>query len=97
MIKEYVALHLLTTKFLSSLCRNQREDYSLLLNVKDERQKKDIHHTTTNTLNMVRTRLTTTDSDFRNWYLRGVRSICKILPRPNVSILDNHSYVSVRI
>ena len=45
---------------------------------------------------MVRTRLATTDSDFRNWYLRGVRSICNILPRPNVSLLDNHSYVSVR-
>ena len=96
MIKEDVDLHLLTTKFLSSLSRNQREDYSLLLNVKDERQKMYIHHTTKKTLNMVRTRLATTDSDFRNWYLRGVRSICNILPRPNVSILDNHSYVSVR-
>ena len=46
MIKEDVDLHLLTTKFLSSLSRNQREDYSLLLNVKDERQKMYIHHTT---------------------------------------------------
>ena len=46
MIKEDVDLHLLTTKFLSSLSRNQREDYSLLLNVKDERQKMYIYHTT---------------------------------------------------
>ena len=81
---------------MSSLTRNQREDSSLLLNVKDERQKKYLHHTTKSTLNMVRTRLTTTDSDFRNRYLRGVRYICKILPLPNVSILDNHLYVSVR-
>ena len=96
MIKEDVDLHLLTTKFLSSLTRNQREDYSLLLNVKVERENKYIHHTTKNTLNMVRTRLATTEAEFRNWYLRGVRSICNILPRPNVSLLDNHSYVSVR-
>ena len=34
MIKEDVDLHLLTTKVLSSLTRNQREDYPLLLNVK---------------------------------------------------------------
>ena len=78
MIKEDVDLHLPTTHFLSSLARNQREYYSLLLNVKDEKQNKYIHYTTKNTLNMVRTRLATTDSDFKNWYLRGVRSICNI-------------------
>ena len=37
MIKEDIDLHLLSTKFLSSLTRNQREGCFLLLNVKDER------------------------------------------------------------
>ena len=36
MIQEDVDLHSLTTKFLSSLTRNQQECFSLLLNVKDE-------------------------------------------------------------
>ena len=96
MIKEDIDLHLLTKNNISSLTRHQREEYSLLLNVNTEREKMYIHHTTIHTLNMIRTRLASDDAEFRCWYLRKVRSISNNLPFPNVSMLNNHSYVSVR-
>ena len=45
---------------------------------------------------MIRTRLASDDAEFRCWYLREVRSISNNLLRPNVSMLDNHSYAYVR-
>ena len=96
MMKEEIHLYLLTTKCLSSLTRHQRDEHSLLWNVKNERHKKYIHHTIINTLNIIRTRLASDDNDFICWYVCEVRSICNNLPCPNISMLNNHTYISVR-
>ena len=38
----------------------------------------------------------TSDAELRNMYIVGKRSIVKNLPRPNVQLIDRHSYVSIR-
>ena len=36
------------------------------------------------------------DAHLRKMYITGERSIVKNLPLPNIQIIDNHSYISIR-
>ena len=44
----------------------------------------------------LKTPIPVSDSVIRNTYMVGKYSILWNLPRPNVSLLDSHSYVSIR-
>ena len=97
-----IMLHLLMAKFVTKLSKNQRLQFALIMKLlmkkygsckKDETTKsRDNEHTNS----ILVTVIPTSDSEFRKVYMTGQSSIWKNLPRPKVSMVDDHSYVSIR-
>ena len=90
-----ILLHLMTTKFVNKLSKDQRVDFAFIL----ELIKTQYGHSDNNVMkdsNEYHTAVPTSDADIRNVYLIGKNSVIKNLPRPMVCIIHNHSYVSVK-
>ena len=97
-----IMLHLLMANFVTKLSKNQRLQFALIMKLlmkkygsckKDETTKsRDNEHTNS----ILVTVIPTSDSEFRKVYMTGQSSIWKNLPRPKVSMVDDHSYVSIR-
>ena len=100
MNEDDITLHLLIAKFVKTLSRIQRVEFSFIMEMLHEKyhsrdtvDKVDI--VTPYELSM-QNKLPRTDAELRNIYVVGKKSIVMNLPRPNVEIYDNHSYVSIR-
>lgn len=97
-----IMLHLFIVKFVDKLFKNERLEFSLILQIlqkktkRDDKKNKDntnyddtrsFHFETTNQLSY---------SAIRNIYTVGTHSIVQNLPRPKVQMIDGHSYVSIK-
>ena len=100
-----IVLHLLMATFVSSLTRNQRIEFGFILELINKKLRKQ-NETKDSAMNnssdetkkepSILTRIPDSDADLRRWYTIGSHSILQNLPHPKITILDNHSYVSVK-
>ena len=98
-----ITLHLLIAKFVKTLSRLQRVEFALImemLNDQYEGNSRNANESTTKSTALKKKSLYTfipkSDAQLRKMYISGERSIVKNLPRPNVRLIDGHSYVSIR-
>ena len=93
MNEDNITLHLLIAKFVKTLSRIQRVEFSYIMEIlHDKYQSTDkVQHATT-----IQTNFSTTDAELRSAYVEGKESIVNNLPRPDVLMFDNHSYISIR-
>ena len=98
-----ITLHLLMAKFLKTLSRHQRVEFALIM----EMLKDQYEGNSTNCNKSAKksngvdkkslcTFIPNSDAQLRKMYISGERSIVKNLPLPNIQIIDNHSYISIR-
>ena len=100
-----IVLHLLMATFVSSLTRNQRIEFGFILELinkklhqQNETKDSTINYSSDETKKdpSILTRIPDSDADLRTWYTIGSHYILQNLPHPKITILDNHSYVSVK-
>ena len=90
-------IHLEMAKFTSTLTRDQRIGFASILNKVDKMYNtKEGLVTNATAKSTLMSKIPTTDAELRNLYLNGKNSIIRNLPRPNVSSVKNHSYISIR-
>ena len=97
-----IMLNLLITKFVAKLSKSQRLEFAFILQMLQKKTKRDDNkqddqksHKTDKDFNF-QTSIPLSDCAIRNVYTIGTNSIIKNLPRPEVNMIDGHSYVSVR-
>jgi len=88
-----VDFQLLLSKFLSSLSKSQQVDFSALM---DKLNNLYVNETVDRNPYRPVCRLPSSEADVRRMYTEGALSIAKQLPIPNVTMLENHSYVSIK-
>ena len=101
---EDITLHLIIAKFVRTLSRIQRVEFALILELLEKKyftsMKKDSNEDFgkggCRQQQSLRTTFPVNDAALRNMYMVGKDSIVNNLPRPNVKLIDGHSYVSVR-
>ena len=89
-------------KFVNKLSKKQRLEFATILKLLSKKFKEkgkcetSKHTDDDNNEPTFETTIPTTDSALRNIYMVGSSSILKNLPRSKVSMVDEHSYVSIR-
>ena len=105
-----ILLHLMLAKFTSGLTRYQRHEFSFILKLlkkwyinqytKSETRKKSSETNDASSLPMssdiISTHIPTNEYELRNLYLVGGHAVVNNLPKPEVALVDGHSYVSLR-
>ena len=97
-----ITLHLLIAKFVKALSSNQRVEFALIMDILNDQYQsnsKSTNESMTKHTAIKKTSLNnfipTSDTEPRNMYIVGKRSIAKNLPRPKVQLIDRHFYVSI--
>jgi len=91
--EEEVELHLNVTRLVCSLTRGQVDDLGVIFGqlssvIKSKMRQKE-------TVDLWSTKIPTSSRDVRSLYISGKHAIIPNLPRPSVSALKNHAYVSL--
>ena len=102
-----IILHLLLSRFISNLTRNQRIELGFILELIKKKYTGECNGSSycgTNNMdtkvnsdiNTISTRIPSSESEFARIYLRGPYSVLQNIPHPDVTIVQGHSYVSVK-
>lgn len=95
-------LHLIIDRFVTTLSKKQRLEFAFILELirkkygsvdKGNKDRKKIEDNIDTPLEIS---IPITDSSIRNIYMVDKNSILQNLPRPNASMLEGHSYISIR-
>jgi len=97
-----ISIHLNISKLLCSLTRNQHKELSIIFN-QMQMQLCTIDQYSQSTANEAsggkavqwHTKMPRSLTDFRNFYLRDKNVIIPNLPRPSVSVVADHAYISL--
>ena len=98
-----ITLHLLMAKFVKTLSRLQRVEFALIMEMLNDQYEGNSTNCTKSATKSdavkkksLHTFIPNSDAQLRKRYISGERSIVKNLPLPNIQLIDNHSYVSIR-
>ena len=94
--KEDTMLHILLARLMSRITRYQRNDLCEIMNLIKQKYSSRNRTSNTSTNDQIVLDIPVNDACIRQRYLTGKNSIMKNLPTPNVIVIKDHSYVSIK-
>ena len=94
--KEDTMLHILLARMMSRITRYQRNDLCEIMNLIKRKYSSRNITSNTSTNDQIVLDIPVNDACIRQRYLTGKNSIMKNLPTPNVIVIKDHSYVSIK-